>query len=183
MNVTNSSDQLQVSWLLSGTNEGLSLLYDNYSAALLGSIMTILRDDEDAASDCLQNTFIKIWKNAQSYDASKGRLFTWMLNIARNTAIDAHRKKKSGFGDKIQSLNNIVNVAVSDNNSAIKDDLDAIKQMSKKLNQEQFQVFNAVYFLGYTQEEVAQMLSIPLGTVKTRCRSAIKNIQNLLGHE
>jgi RNA polymerase sigma-70 factor (ECF subfamily) len=183
MNVTNTSDQLQVSWLLSGTNEGLSLLYDKYSGALLGAIMSILRDDEDAANDCLQNTFIKIWKNAHTYEATKGRLFTWMLNIARNTAIDALRKKKSGFGDKIQSIDNNVNIVDSDKNSSIKDDLDAIKQMSKKLNQEQFEVFNAVYFLGYTQDEVAQMLNLPLGTVKTRCRSAIKNIQKLLGHE
>jgi RNA polymerase sigma factor (sigma-70 family) len=106
-----------------------------------------------------------------------------MLNIARNTAIDALRKKKSGFGDKIQSIDNNVNIVDSDKNSSIKDDLDAIKKMSKKLNQEQFEVFNAVYFLGYTQDEVAQMLNLPLGTVKTRCRSAIKNIQKLLGHE
>jgi RNA polymerase sigma-70 factor (ECF subfamily) len=168
--------------LLKKDQRGFTIMYDMYSKSLFAVISNLVSDREEA-EDVLQEVFVKIWKNIETYSDAKGRLYTWMLNIARNTAIDALRKKKSGFGDKIQSIDNNVNIVDSDKNSSIKDDLDAIKQMSKKLNQEQFEVFNAVYFLGYTQDEVAQMLNLPLGTVKTRCRSAIKNIQKLLGHE
>ena len=65
-------------------------LYDNYSPALYGIIFKILKDEEKSA-DTLQDTFLKIWKNVASYDSEKGTLFTWMLNVARNTAIDKFR--------------------------------------------------------------------------------------------
>ena len=71
-----------------------SYLYDNYSAALYGVILRILKQDEGAAEDILQDAFMKIWSKMAMYDASKGTLFTWMLNIARNSAIDALRTVK-----------------------------------------------------------------------------------------
>ena len=64
-----------------------SLLYDNYSAALYGVILKIVRTEEIAA-DVMQDSFVKIWKNIENYNRIKGTLFTWMLNVARNTAID-----------------------------------------------------------------------------------------------
>ena len=69
-------------------------LYDNYSKAIFGVIHTIVKDIEES-EDILQKTFLKIWNSIDSYDTSKGRLYTWMLNISRNLAIDFKRSKSS----------------------------------------------------------------------------------------
>ena len=67
-------------------------LYENYSGALRSIIFNIVNDDE-LANDVLQEVFIKIWRQIDSYDSTKGRLFTWMLNISRNASIDTVRSK------------------------------------------------------------------------------------------
>lgn len=77
--------------LKKGDKRSFELLYDNYSSALYGVVYRILRK-EDAASNALQETFAKIWKKIQTFDDQNGRLYTWMINIARNTAIDKVRK-------------------------------------------------------------------------------------------
>ena len=68
-------------------------VYDRYSGALNGVILRLVAD-QDIANDILQDSFVKIWKNIQSYDQAKGSFYTWMLNIARNTSIDYLRKAK-----------------------------------------------------------------------------------------
>src|SRR6478735_3084785 len=69
-----------------------SYLYDNYSGALYSVILSILQDKE-LANDILQEVFIKVWRQIDQYDANKGRLFTWLVNISRNTSIDTLRSK------------------------------------------------------------------------------------------
>ena len=83
-----------------------SLLYDNYSAALFGVITRVVAAEE-IAEDILQDVFVKIWKNIENYDASKGRLFTWMLNIARNAAIDYSRSKQFKIENKLQGMDTV----------------------------------------------------------------------------
>ena len=78
--------------LLAREAKGIEILYDNYSAALYGVIHRIIQNDE-IAEDVLQETFLKIWNNFGQYDSVKGRLFSWMINIARNGAIDKIRSK------------------------------------------------------------------------------------------
>lgn len=70
-----------------GDQQALAALYDAYSGALYGIILKVV-EKEELAQEVLQDTFVKIWRSAGGYDASKGRPFTWMLNIARNAAID-----------------------------------------------------------------------------------------------
>ena len=77
-----TQDEL-VSLIRAGNQKAFSYLYDNYSKALFGVIHTIVNDFSES-EDVLQKTFLKIWDNFQSYDSNKGRLYTWMLNIARN---------------------------------------------------------------------------------------------------
>ena len=78
--------------LRQGDNGGFEILYDRYSAMLFGIILRVVNDNEDA-ENLLQDCFVKIWKNIASYDATKGRLATWMINVARNTAIDFYSLK------------------------------------------------------------------------------------------
>ncbi len=73
-------------------NQAFSYLYNNYGNALYGIVKQIV-SDEEIGNDVLQEVFISIWRKIDSYDPSKGRLFTWMLNIARNAAIDQTRSK------------------------------------------------------------------------------------------
>ena len=92
--------------------KAFSYLYDNYSSALYG-IVTAIVIDKEIANDVLQNVFVNIWKKIESYDASKGKLFTWMLNIARNASIDEIRSKGFKDSQKNQSLSDNVNIAGS----------------------------------------------------------------------
>ncbi|MBO9635590.1 MAG: sigma-70 family RNA polymerase sigma factor, partial [Chitinophagaceae bacterium] len=85
------SEQELVEALKQRNGKAFGYLYDNYSAALNGVIMDILQDDGSAV-DILQEVFIKIWKQIEQYDPARGKLFTWMFNIARNAAIDATRR-------------------------------------------------------------------------------------------
>ncbi|MEP6646384.1 MAG: sigma-70 family RNA polymerase sigma factor, partial [Saprospiraceae bacterium] len=76
--------------LQSGDQDSFTLLYDSYSAALFGIIYKIVVDQKES-ENLLQDCFVKIWQNIQKYDPEKGRLATWLFNIARNTAIDFKR--------------------------------------------------------------------------------------------
>lgn len=98
---TTYSEQELVDLLQQRNEKAFSYLYDNYSVALLGIVNAIVTDKE-TANDVLQNVFINIWRKIESYDSSKGRLFTWMLNIARNAAIDEVRSK--GYNNSLKNV-------------------------------------------------------------------------------
>ena len=159
-----------------GNSEAFEKLYDNYSKALFGVSSKIVRSDE-VAEDVLQESFVKIWKKIHSYDDSKGRLFTWMLNIVRNTSIDKLRKLKSQGKYEIQELKPNVDLGVK--NSKINTNHIGVRELLTKLPPEQQEMIEYLYFNGYTQQEVSDELNIPLGTVKTRSRAALKELRKI----
>ncbi|WP_309607839.1 sigma-70 family RNA polymerase sigma factor [Flavobacterium sp.] len=150
--------------------KAFAYLYDNYSKALFGVIFSIVQEQEES-EDILQKTFLKIWDNFDSYDASKGRLYTWMLNIARNMAIDYQRSKYNK--NKIQNTD--INVYTLNNLTIADDSIDTIglKKVVEKLKAEHLILIELAYYKGYTQEEISKELNIPIGTVKTRIRKAL----------
>lgn len=157
-------------------NQAFSYLYDHYSGALYGIINQIVADTE-LSNDVLQETYVNIWRRIDTYDAGRGRLFTWMLNIARNAAIDKTRSK--GF----QQSQRQISLADGEMIPAIVrpgvDDL-GLKKMILKLKDEQRLLIDLSYFQGFTHEQIAKALDIPLGTVKTRIRSALTQLRALL---
>lgn len=155
----------------------MEALYDQYSAALYGILKRIVRDDEKA-QDVLQDAFVKIWKAGASYDKSKGTLFTWMLNVARNTAIDFLRSKS--YRAEIQTDSFDVSMSSADWSTADQTDAIGLKEVIGKLKPEQQEVLQLLYFGGYTQDQAAEKLGLPLGTVKTRARSAIMVLREML---
>ncbi len=159
-------------------NRAYSYLYDNYSGALYGVILQIVQNPE-LASDVLQEVFINIWRKIESYDPSKGRLFTWMLNITRNASIDTLRSKGYQNSQKNQELAENV---YKDSNQVIQTSVDAIglKKTLAKLKPEQRVLIDLAYFKGYTHEEIAKLEDIPLGTVKTRIRNALSQLREYL---
>lgn len=166
--------------LLKGKEEyAFSYLYDHYSAALFGVILHIIPQNE-SAEDVLQEVFLKIYHNIESYNSAKGRLYTWMIQIARNTAIDTTRSKDYKKSLKIRELNNTVsdlNMHPSLNTSH---DAIGLKKIMNELNDEQKKIIDLAYFKGFTQEEISSELNLPLGTVKSRARSAMKQLRRLL---
>ena len=151
-------------------------LYDMYSGALLGVISRIIPQTE-IAEDLLQETFIKIWNSAITYDSNKGRLFTWMMNIARNLSIDKVRSRDFRNSGKNQDIENNVDFIDSQKEITFNADLLGLKDMVTALKPEFNSVLNMVYFKGYTHVEAAEELNLPLGTVKTRIRMAIMELR------
>lgn len=151
-------------------------LYDMYSAALYGVIVRIVIQEE-LAEDVLQETFIKIWNSFNSYSAEKGRLFTWMVNIARNLSIDRVRSKDFRNQVKNQELENNVTSIDEQRNTVYNPELLGIRDMVANLKPEQKSILDLVYFKGYTHVEAAEELGIPLGTIKTRLRMAIQQLR------
>ena len=95
--------------LLRKEERAFTQLYDMYSKSLFSIITNLIKDREEA-EDVLQEVFVKIWKNIDTYNQSKGRLYTWMLNITRNTAIDKLRSKGYNNSQKNLSSDNFVHL-------------------------------------------------------------------------
>jgi RNA polymerase sigma factor (sigma-70 family) len=151
-------------------------LYDMYSSSLYGVISRIIVDTA-VAEDVLQDTFVKIWHSFASYSTEKGRLFTWMVNIARNLAIDKLRSKDFKNQNKNQELEINVTFIDEQRNTVYKPELLGIKDLVQTLKPEQKLILELVYFKGYTHVEAADELGIPLGTIKTRLRMAIQQLR------
>jgi RNA polymerase sigma-70 factor (ECF subfamily) len=173
------SEEQLIEMLVQGNRQAFSVLYDNYSRALLGVIKKNIPDDE-ISEDVLQDSFIKIWNNRLMYDASKGRLYTWMLNIVRNTSIDYLRSRQNKMDEKIQR--NDGNVQEINRSGNVQQNIDniGIKTIVDTLKEDQRILIDMAYFKGYTQEELAKELDIPLGTVKTRMRAALTVLRKLI---
>lgn len=154
----------------------IEALYDMYSASLYGVISRIIIDTP-TAEDVLQETFVKIWHSFSGYNSEKGRLFTWMVNIARNLAIDKIRSKDYKNQNKNQELENNVTSIDEQRSTVYKPELLGIKELVETLKPEQKSILDLVYFKGYTHVEAADELGIPLGTIKTRLRMAIQQLR------
>lgn len=171
------SEQELVALLQQRNEQGFAYLYDNYSGALFGIVNGIVTDKE-IANDVLQNVFVNIWRKIDSYDASKGRLFTWMLNIARNASIDEIRSKGFRDSQKNQSLGDNVDLVGASVGPTV-DDV-GLRKVLTKLKGELRVLIDMSYFQGFTHEEIARALDIPLGTVKTRIRSALIQLRTMI---
>ena len=170
------SDSRIVMELKAKTETSFSRLYVNYASMLLGVILKVVSSRE-VAEDILQETFIKIWKSIDQYDPDKGRLFTWMACLARNSAIDYLRGKNFAKSSKNDDLESVLSQVNNANYFRYNTDVIGIKELISTLSDSQKQILNLVYFQGYTQVEVSDKLHIPLGTVKSKIRLAVKELR------
>ncbi|UBM57247.1 RNA polymerase sigma factor [Marinilongibacter aquaticus] len=171
-NLSYSEDELVLA-LKKNQRSAFEYLYDNYSAALFGVISRVIKDEEKAA-DILQDVFLKIWKNVKQYEPGKASLFTWMMNIARNAAIDLYRKEKNKYHTDIEQE---VKVIDRDKQEQIEESTMDLKDLVDKLKPERKELLDLVYLQGYTQKEAAEKLNIPLGTAKSRIRTALQDLK------
>jgi RNA polymerase sigma factor (sigma-70 family) len=173
------SEEALVAALQRKERSALEYLYDHYSGALLGVISRILKKEE-LAEEVLQDVFLKIWDRIDTYDATKGKLFTWMLNIARNQSIDKTRSKEFSKGKKTDDIENLVSKVDRRDYTELPVEGIGLQEVLKQLPEEQRFVIDHHYLKGYTQAEMSEEFNLPLGTVKTRMRLAMKELRNLL---
>ena len=185
-NLVQFSEEELITLLKDKDEKAFNYLYDNYSGALYGLILKIVLES-NYADEVIQDSFMKIWKNIDQYDTSKGRLYTWMINISRNTAIDYVKSKGYQNQLKNQSITNFVNreetISLSDRLSNVSEnntDLIGMNSVINGLKPEWKELIDLAYYQGYTQIEIAEKLAIPIGTVKTRTRSAMLELKELL---
>lgn len=157
------------------SDQALKFLMDQYGNSLFGVVNRILGDSQ-LAEDALQDGFIKIWKNLKEFNPDKASLFTWMFAIVRNSAIDIGRRETNR---KIQSLDSSVYNTTS---LSVESEISDIGLMQKinRLEPKYKELIDLLYLKGYTQQEVADHLGIPLGTVKTRANAALKMLRGIL---
>ncbi|WP_126243296.1 RNA polymerase sigma factor [Chitinophaga rhizosphaerae] len=149
-------------------------LYDNYSPALYGVIYSIVPEGH-TAQDVLQDSFVKIWRLIGQYEPAKGRLFTWMHNIARSGAIDAVRSaawRNARKTEPVQDFHHSI--------AGASIEYTGLRKSVSKLAVEHRALIELSYFQGYTHEEIAKLAKIPAGTVKTRLRAAIKQLRKMI---
>ncbi|MBV6426647.1 MAG: ECF RNA polymerase sigma factor RpoE [Haliscomenobacter sp.] len=165
-----------VKLLQSGDEAAYAQLYDRYASLLFGVLVRIVGEREDA-ENLLQDCFVKIWQHVDRFDPEKGRLATWLINIARNTAIDFTRSKYFSQKRQIQPLENFVHKEPGSVSTGLPVDTLGLWQLVKQLTPACREVIEWMYFEGYTQQEIADRFGIPLGTVKTRTRIALKELR------
>ncbi len=154
-------------------------LYNMYNDSIFGVINTIVKNDA-IATEVMQDVFIKAWNKSDTYTAKKGRFFTWLLNIARNAAIDKVRSKSYKNTQQNQDIDYFVHSIESNDNLDRQVNAIGIKKYVGKLAEKCKQIIDYIYFKGYTQKETAETLEIPLGTVKTRNRNCIGELRKVL---
>ncbi|MHA7057709.1 RNA polymerase sigma factor [Aquimarina sp. M1] len=154
-------------------------IYEMYAENIYGVIYNILRD-ETLSEEVQQDVFIKIWNKADSYSEKKGRFFTWMLNIARNAAIDKTRSVAYKNSKQNQTADYFVDILEEKSNFSSKIDAIGIKKYINVLEPICKKVIDLLFFKGFTQKEASEELDIPLGTIKTRNRICINKLREVL---
>lgn len=171
------SDKELIALFSTDRSQAIKLVLDEYADTLYGVCCRILPSDNDA-QDALQDSFVKIWKNLDNYEVSKGTLFTWLLNICRNTCLDRLRSKNYQQGKKTMGLENAYTLSNQRKLTDTVDQLD-VQDHVEKLDPELKLLIDKIYFEGYTHQELSELLAIPLGTVKSRLRRAMQILRKI----
>ncbi|GAB2471369.1 hypothetical protein GCM10011375_37810 [Hymenobacter qilianensis] len=152
--------------------------YDRYGAAMYGLLRRLLRDDA-LAEDLLQEALVKIWQQFPTYQAAKGSLFTWALTLCRNLALDQLRSRRAHQARQTQSLEG--SPALAHASAGFQPEHVGVRELVAQLPPAQRQLLELLYVEGYTVREAAQELELPLGTVRTRTRAALRSLRHAAG--
>lgn len=162
-----------LSRLQAGDPKAFEELYTRFSHNLLGVLLNLVHDPEQA-EDLLQDSFIKIWGSIHCFDPLKGRLFTWMMRIVRNTALDYLRQSRPSH----QCMEEVPQEKMGVTMPAYQT-LEVAYWVDATLEVNQRQIINLVYYQGYTQQEISDEFGLPMGTIKSRVRLALKHLRKV----
>ena len=151
-------------------------LYDRYSAVVYSVALRVL-GDTGAAEDVLQEVFMQLWRHPASFDSSRGRLASWLAVIARHRAIDVLRKRhpQTDIDEVVVSVDADLEGAAQRSRA-----LAQVRQCLSTMPAEQRKPLEMAFFEGMTHSEIAERTGEPLGTVKTRIRSALMSLRSAL---
>jgi len=157
-------------------------LYDRHSRLLYSLILRILRDAGDA-EEVLQEVFVALWTRVQTYDPSLGAPVAWLVRIARNRAIDRLRASVVRARAVDSAPVEVLPPPTPEENATIAQERRTVVEALAALSSEQRVLIEGAYFLGLTHSELAERYRLPLGTVKTRIRSAMQTLRAALAPE
>jgi RNA polymerase sigma-70 factor, ECF subfamily len=174
-----ASDAALIQKIVQRDESALAALYDRY-ASLLSSLLNRILRDTQASEEILQDVFYQLWRNAAQFDPARGSLPGWLAVIARNRAISRLRRHNPSEGEEL--LETTVIVPANLENALVQQQLlGRVKGALENLSSEQRAAIELAYFEGLTHSEIASKTGDPLGTVKTRIRSAVESLKrNLL---
>jgi RNA polymerase sigma-70 factor (ECF subfamily) len=176
------SDPELVTRLAAGELEAVRALYERHGKLAYSLAVRIL-GDPGRAEDVVQDAFMRVWTHSSSFDANRGSLRTWLLTTVRNRAIDYLRGQS---GQERSELELFLNVPAhgygSDPWREVSESLErqAVREALNSLPPDQRQVVELAYFGGYTQREIAEIVHVPLGTIKGRTRLALEKLSSYL---
>ncbi|MFD2934270.1 RNA polymerase sigma factor [Spirosoma flavum] len=172
-----TTEEILIGHLRQGDKKAFQHLYSRYSKALLKAILLIVKDP-DEAEDLLQDTYVKVWQRFHYYNPELGTLFTWLLKVARNTALSALTRRKLVYSTLDIELNDVAAVEYGPVVDAI-----GVEYLVKgALSNREWQVINMAYWQGYTHEEIATQLALPVGTVKSRIYKSISRLRPIFNY-
>ncbi len=174
-----ASDAALMARMVQRDEAALEALYDRY-AGLLSSVLNRILRDTQAAEEILQDIFFQLWRTASQFDASRGSLPGWLMVIARNRAISRLRHHNPAAGEELFE-NTLVLLPVSLESAITQKELmGRVKGTIATLPKEQRAVVELAYFEGLTHSEIAERTGDPLGTVKTRLRTALETLKRAM---
>ncbi len=157
----------------SGDEHAMASLFDRYSKVVYSVALRVLRDP-GSAEDVLQEVFMQIWRTPDSFSAARGSLGGWLAVVARNRSIDALRRKRPSTNVDDIALASSYNLADEAERTSL---MERARTVILKLPREQRKTLEMAFFDGLTHSEIAEMTGDPLGTVKTRIRSALLTLR------
>ncbi len=177
--------QAEFVWLLAavtrGDEAGFERLYQATRAKLYGVLLRILGRAE-LAEDVMEETYVKIWKTAGTFDPTLGSPITWMVAIARNRAIDIVRKKgEVSIEERPEALNVAVETPAPLARREMTEELKRLLSCLGKLDPEKQRILLLAYYSGWSRDQLAKKLDIPLNTIKTWLRRSLLEIRECMG--
>lgn len=167
-----------ISLLSKQDKRAVKLIFDFYGSALLNIIYRIV-EDKSMSEDVLQQVLVKVWQNAHSYNVEKAGLYSWLVAISRNTALD---KRKTRDFRESQKSKSSVQVVTLENRASGENSLEKLmaRQLLEQLPDKYRLLIDMSFFEGYSHQEIADKLEVPLGTIKTRIRFALKHLRSFV---
>lgn len=177
-------DEVLIAAVADGDETALGLLYDRYAKPVY-SLAARITQDQGLAEEITQEVFLRLWRNAATFDVERGRFASWLLSVTHHLAVDQMRRRRAR-PQIVASTDDSPVLGLPDTRTDVEEEAwlqvrrDLIARALAELPAAQRRVIELAYFSGLTHVEIAALLGDPLGTVKTRMRLGLQKLRELL---
>ena len=173
------ADEALLALVSRGDDLALAELYDRYGRAAYGLALRVLRDAA-LAEDAVQDAFLTVWRTAGSFLVERSKPSTWILTLAHRRAVDIVRREERRRASPLEAFETPDPGSATDEQAALRDRRRLVQQALQQLPDEQREALELAYYGGFTQSELAERLSVPLGTIKSRMFVGLRRLRDLL---